>query len=475
MALTHIPCAPNDNPGEQITRNFLMNAFAGKEGVLLTNYHLPSGNGTLENDIVLFNRRGIWLIEVKNWRGSIEIDQFKWHRNGVYVEHSPLISVEGKAKALATVLENEAYMNISVMGLVVLAHPDAVLKNSPDSAHKEPREDKVFHLDDRLIRAVTGKHYLYKQTNKELNMKLIWQIVDMLVPRKIDPGREIIGNSYRIQYYLGPGSNEVFHAYKAEHMTIPGRYARAKKYVPDAVSTAELKEAIYRFRRDMQALVKVEHHPNIVQVYDYQIDRDSSDTYWLLLEWVKGITLRERLDVGPAIPWPEQRRILYAMLDALDCCHTHGILHRNLNPSCIYLADDGTIKLGDFDFARVPDLSITLTATGQPLYASANRYMAPELGIDARAADTRSDLYALGAIWYDMAVHTSTQESSEHSQKSGKHSRGSPLHFNVEEISLHPDARDLLARLLAPDPHDRPRSAKAVKRWLEQVQDQDTP
>ena len=92
----------------------------------------------------------------------------------------------------------------------------------------------------------------------------------------------------------------------------------------------------------MQALVKLEHHPNIVKVYGYQPDHDSNDIYWLLLEWVKGITLQDRIDTGPEIVYQEQKQILCSILDALDCCHENGILHRNLTPSCIYLANDGS-------------------------------------------------------------------------------------------------------------------------------------
>ncbi len=456
MALQYIPCAQNDNKGEQITRNFLMSSLAHTDGILLGNYHLPVNNGTLECDLVLFNQRGIWIIEVKNWRESINIDRVNWQRDDGLIQHSPLISVEIKAKVLATVLENAGFRNISVVGLIVLAKSSAELKNTDDVKSREPHEDKIFHLDARLIRALNGRNYLYNTKNRELSVQLIQQIVDMLLPRMIDPEQERIGDSYRILYDLGPGPDEVFHAYQAVHVNIPGRYARAKKYyTPTAFSIGDLEEAIHRFRRDLQALVKMEHHPNIVQVYDYQADRDSSDIYWLLLEWIKGITLQARLDNGPEIPFQEQLHILCAILDALDCCHSSNILHRNLTPSCIYLANDGMVKLSDFDFARVPDFLVTLTITGQPLPVKANRYMAPELQTNARTADARSDLYALGAIWYDMIVRPEPNEDIDL--------------LRLEEVELPLDVCDLLVRLLSPDPNERPKNAKAVKRWLEQV------
>ena len=455
MTLQYIPCAQNDNEGEQITRNFLMSSLAD-DGALFGNYHLPVNNGTRECDLVLFNHWGVWIIEVKNWRGLIKIDQRHWQRNDGLIMHSPLISVEMKAKKLATVLENAGFMNISVVGFVVLAQLRAKLENADDVNSREPRQDKIFHLDDRLIRAVTGRKYLYNENNRVLSLALIQKIVDMLVPQYIDPEHRRIGDSLRIVSELGPGPNEVFHAYQAEYIYIPGRYARAKKYSAlSAFSTGDLSEAIHRFQRDMQALVKLENHPNIVKVYSYQPDQDSNDIYWLLLEWVEGITLQDRLDTGPNMVFQEQKQILYSMLDALDCCHDNGILHRNLTPSCIYLANDGTVKLGDFDFARVPDLTTTLTLTDQPLPVEINRYMAPELQTNARAADVRSDLYALGAIWYDMIVRPAGGEKIDL--------------LLLEERALSIDARDLLVRLLATDPGERPKNAKAVKRWLDQV------
>lgn len=456
MALKHIPCAPNSNAGEQVTRNFLMRELAATHGVLLSNYHISTGNSTLENDLVLFNERGVWILEVKNWRGHIDIDQTDWRRSDGFVQHSPLTSVEMKAKTLHTMLENFDQPRISVVGLVVLSQENAAIRNTDDVQNRDPREDRVFHLDQRLIRAITGDKFLhFKNKNKELDMPLINSIVKRLLPLKIDPGRHIIGNSYRITYDLGESESGDFHAYQAEHVNIPGRYARAKKYREyNATSTEDLYESIERFQRDMQALSKMEHHPNILQVYDYQPDRDSNDTYWLLLEWTKGISLRERLQ-GPPILWTEQLRVLNSMLTALDCCHSNGILHRNLNPSCIYLANDGTFKLGDFDFARVPDLSKTLTITGQGVPWKTNRYMAPELQENARAADTRSDLYALGAIWYDMAVRPEPDDVLALSR--------------IEQTELSPDARDLLSRMVSPDPSERPQNAKAAKKWLEQV------
>ncbi len=316
----------------------------------------------------------------------------------------------------------------------------------------------MFYLDNRLIKALNGRLYLHDPDHdKDLEPERIQQIVDMLLPRKIDPKKEQISDGYRIIADLGASPDNVFHAYQAVNVHMKGRYFRAKKYATQAARTTdELRHSIIHFERDMQALMQMEHHPNIMQVHSYLSDRDSNDIRWLLLEWTKGVTLQDKLDNDQAIPYQEQLRILNAIVDGIDCCHSHNILHRNLTPSCIYLTNDGTAKIGDFDFAHVPDdVMETITVPGQPLPVKVTRHMAPELRKDARSADARSDLYALGAIWYDMVLHVKSEEEIDLSR--------------LAETELSEDARYLLSKLLASDPNERPKRAKAVKRWLEQI------
>src|SRR5579872_1426010 len=183
MALRYIACARNDNKGEQITRNYLTSHLAHTDGVLLGNYHLPMNNSTLECDFVLFNQQGVWIIEVKNWHGVIKIDQVNWERDDGHIQHSPLQSVELKAKKLHSVLRDKNFVNISVVGLVVLTQASAELRNTSGVINREPHEDKIFRLDAPLIQALNGRQFLHKKTNRRLNTEQIDEIVNMLLPR----------------------------------------------------------------------------------------------------------------------------------------------------------------------------------------------------------------------------------------------------------------------------------------------------
>jgi len=329
---------------------------------------------------------------------------------------------------------------------VLLTRHEARFGSEPPEHQKR----KVFRLSNRLIDAVTGRDYLYRPGNQDLTPIQMQKLCDLLVQRKVDPERQIVG-SYRLLRELEPG--EGYRAYEAQHTRFPGRRARVKQYQISGYSTkAELDELVNRFERDMQALSYLEGQPQIVRAIDFVADADNDDTQWLLLEWIEGQTLRDRLDDPAPIPFGEQLRVLRAVATALAACHEKGIIHRNLTPESIYLADDGSVKLGDFDFARITG-GKTIAKTGRAL--TVNKYTAQELRSGFKAADERSDLYALGAIWYDLTLRRPADE---------------PVVLTlVDQAELSEDARSFLRSLLAPQPNKRPTSAREVSEWLEML------
>lgn len=443
MSLKHIPCAPGAHIGEQIARDFLMRELANSRGYLLTNYHHPAGNGTEEIDLLLINERGVWLLEVKHWFGRIDADQVHW-LHGAHRTTSPVITIETKAKSVSSALKDAGFTHTSVVGLVVLTRHEARFSIEPPEHHRR----KVFRLTQPLVDAVTGKEFLYHPANQDLTPTEMQRIADTLVQRKVDPERRIVG-SYRLVRELEPG--EGFRCYEAEHIRIPGMRARVKQYQITGFATkAEFDGAVSRFTQDVRALTSLSGQPHIVRALDFTADPDSDDTQWLLLEWIEGQSLAERLEDETEVSYAEQLRLLRTVASALAICHDRGVIHRNLTPSSVYLLEDGAVKLGDFDFARVAG-GKTIAITGRPL--TINKYTAQELRSGFKPADERSDLYSLGAIWYDLVLRRPAQE---------------PIVLDlVDKAALPEDARDILRMLLAPQPHKRPGSAREVSQWLE--------
>jgi serine/threonine-protein kinase len=292
-----------------------------------------------------------------------------------------------------------------------------------------------------------GRAYLYSPSKQDLSALQIRQVANVLFRNTVDPDQRMIGNYRLNQDWM---SCYGFDVCTAEHMTIKGRRARVKHYKATGYrSKAELQQAVQRFERDIQALESLAPHPHIVRAYDFFADPYSDDAYWLFLEWVDGQTLQDRLSNTGSPPFAEQLSILQSLTQALEACHAQGILHRNITPASIFLTDDGMVKLGDFDLARVPGVGATVSTTGAS--AAINKYMAPESRDSFRAVDARADVYALGAVWYDMALPQPPEVVLP------------PL---VDQAVLSADAKDLLRSLIAPQPADRPASAKEVREWL---------
>ena len=135
-------------------------------------------------------------------------------------------------------------------------------------------------------------------------------------------------------------------------------------------------------------------HPNVVNVFDQGQDSESA---YLVMEYLPGITLRDLLTEYGALTPAQTMDITEAVLGGLAAAHKSGIVHRDLKPENVLLADDGRIKIGDFGLARAATAN---TATGQALLGTI-AYLSPEL-VMRGIADTRSDIYAVGIMMFEM-------------------------------------------------------------------------
>ena len=168
-------------------------------------------------------------------------------------------------------------------------------------------------------------------------------------------------------------------------------------------------ERVARFQREARTLASL-NHPNIAAIYGLD---ESDDTAALVLELVEGPTIADRIARGP-IPVDEALPIARQIAEALEAAHEHGIIHRDLKPANIKVRLDGTVKVLDFGLAKalepvlVPGGDVTasptitspaMTQLGMIMGTAA--YMSPEQA-KGRQADKRSDVWAFGAVLYEM-------------------------------------------------------------------------
>jgi eukaryotic-like serine/threonine-protein kinase len=438
-----IPCAPDPHIGESKTLSFLRNRLEYCYHVVLTNYYLPDGNTTLEIDLVVINRFGVWMLEVKDWYGKILSDDIFWRQEGRRPVKSPITSIDGKTKVMHGLLSQHHLGSTSVTGLVVLSRGTQMLEIS------DRRRDRVFGLDDRLVEALTTEQY-QAYHRPPLSRGDINRVRDVLVSNHVNPDRAFIG-PYQVTRELRRAAGLI--EYEARHTEF-ARRARIRVFqVRRIVSQKQLAEEVRRFRRDIEALEVAGIHPNLVTAYDFFKDEHSDEFYYLILEWVEGETLADLLDREDTVPLPDQISWVRQLTSALAHVHAKGIVHRNVAPKNIYLAEDGTVKLGGFDLAKVPALGMTVSVTGVPLVEG--RYTAPEIFTKPEEVDSRADLYSLGAVWFDLVVPEATSGSIDTAR--------------LETTDLPDEVKKVLSRLITLRRADRYQHAAELTEDLEML------
>lgn len=149
-----------------------------------------------------------------------------------------------------------------------------------------------------------------------------------------------------------------------------------------------------RFHREARVLEAMKH-PNIVAYYGEGVDGDRP---YLIMEYLEGETLTARLERG-ALAVQEAVYITRAMCLGLAHGHANGLIHRDLKPSNIFLTNDGGVKILDFGLARF-EREPALTASG--IIMGTPSYMAPEQLVDSESIGPRGDIWAVGAMFYQM-------------------------------------------------------------------------
>ena len=193
---------------------------------------------------------------------------------------------------------------------------------------------------------------------------------------------------YQFRHRLGRGSMGI--VYLAEDNQTSKQVA-VKMLRHDLVYD---RQASQRFRREAEVIRRLKHE-NIIEVYR---EFSAYNTFFLSMEFCRGCTLGDAISVQAPFPLEDVKKIVGQLASALSHAHSQGVIHRDLKPANVMITTDGTLKLTDFGLARSVE-SLKMTAHGQML--GTPRYMPSEL-LGGGEADERADLYALGAITWEL-------------------------------------------------------------------------
>jgi serine/threonine protein kinase len=257
---------------------------------------------------------------------------------------------------------------------------------------------------------------------------------------------------YKILERIGEGGMGV--VYKAEHRVM-GRIVALK------ILTAGLSfnpAAMDRFRREVRLASRL-NHPNIVTAYDAD---EAGDLHFLVMEFVDGVSLDKLVSKGG--PLPVQIACEFVRQAALGLQHAFakGMIHRDIKPHNLMLAQTGQVKILDFGLARIADLtaadpaSLTAMAITKPQTVMGTPdFCSPEQSRDPTSADIRSDLYSLGCTFYHLLTGKPPFEGAGTYAKMIAHYKEPPPDLAKERKDIPGAVGEILQKLLSKSPLER--------------------
>ena len=245
---------------------------------------------------------------------------------------------------------------------------------------------------------------------------------------------------YKILEKLGEGGMGV--VYKAEDIRL--RRTVALKFLPRALESHETERA--RFLQEAQA-ASAFNHPNVCTVYDIGAE---GDTQFIVMEYVQGMTLREKIAEGKL---PTGTAVGYAIQigEALQEAHAHGIVHRDIKAENLMVTAKNLVKVMDFGLAKLKG-SLKLTKTSSTVGTLA--YMAPEQ-IQGGEVDARSDIFSFGIVLYEMLTGCLPFRGEHEAAMvySIVNEEPTPIQSHLPDVSS--ELVHVLDRALEKDPEDR--------------------
>ena len=219
-------------------------------------------------------------------------------------------------------------------------------------------------------------------------------------------------------------------------------------------------EQTARFLREIKVHARLVH-PHIVTFYNA---REIEGQLVMTTEYVPGITVAERLEVGP-IAWKDAVKYACHALSALECAHGSGIIHRGLTAASLVITTEGVVRLSGFGLAKsIGDPQLTAVGT----VVGALRYISPEQ-VQGTALDARCDIYSLGVVFYEMLTGKLPFEGKGQFEIMLAHVNAAPKHPSDVNAEVSREVGDIVLKALAKEPAQRFQTAQEFRAALEQV------
>jgi serine/threonine-protein kinase len=269
----------------------------------------------------------------------------------------------------------------------------------------------------------------------------------------VDEGRflpgTVLAGRYRVAGLLGRGG--MGEVYRATDLTLG--QAVALKFLPEA--TANDDRALARFYNEVRIARQVTH-PNVCRVYDVGV---AEGLHYISMEFVDGEDLGSLLRRIGRLPVDKAVETARKLCAGLSAAHEKGVLHRDLKPANVMIDGRGQVIIMDFGLAGLAEQLQGDVRSGTPAYMSPEQLAGTEVTV-------KSDLYSLGLLLYEIFTGKRAFEAASLMELMQMQERAAPASISSIVRDLDPAAERVILRCLAPDPRQRPSSARAVAAGL---------
>ena len=262
------------------------------------------------------------------------------------------------------------------------------------------------------------------------------------------PAGKLIGQRYEIVRLVGRGGMGA--VYEAKDLELERKVAI--KVIREELAAEP--EVLRRFKQELITARQVSHR-NVVRIFDLG---ESDGTKFITMEFVEGVDLCTLLQERGAFSLPEAIEVMRQACAGVEAAHAEGVIHRDLKPANVMLSENGRVHVMDFGIARSAESS-GMTQTGAVV--GTLEYMAPEQA-KGEATDQRSDLYALGLIFYELLTGAQAFKADTPFGSLYRRTQGPPPDPDREKTTVPLAVKAILFRMLQVEPANRYQTASEV-------------
>ncbi|MHC0068698.1 methylation-associated defense system protein kinase MAD6 [Nostoc sp. UIC 10890] len=354
-----------------------------------------------EIDLILIARHCVYVVDIKNWHGNIEIYDPNWYPDNYQPFLSPLKKLRKHAKVLSTMIcdanrvKESELRKVHIQAAVLMTNIDIKIIDRCDKDGEH-----ITYLDERCLKYFKSKAYIpdYRYQDIKHYVTTVERAIKGKSRPKTAPQRY---RDWQVEDKLS--SNERYTEYRAKHlmMGMSSWTARLRVYQVDPLlETSKRQEQYKLISTAFRAVRQLPSHPNILSVQDFFESREH-DCLVMVNEDVPGQVLHQHIK-KQSLNWEQKLAVMRDVLSGLEHAHKHGVIHRNITPDSILITTIGQARLVNFDYARICDRTSTIADDIIDDLEKYAAYQAIECQNDPSQASVVSDLFSVGLVFYEL-------------------------------------------------------------------------